>query len=143
MTSRTRLITEAAVLTAIMLLACTTAAGQQSSDSRELDVTMQIIVDPEAKSTDEVVRRIALPALRTPDAAPTNDKQPKTDAEQKKGQDRAREARQSGREMSQEARDNAHEAAEQREQARRAAAEERKRREPPSPRPPPERPPHP
>ena len=44
------------------------AAAQQPQEKRDdLDVTMQIIVDPDAKLPDEVVRRIPLPARKSAD----------------------------------------------------------------------------
>lgn len=94
----------------------------------DLDVTMQIIVDPDAKLPDEVVRRIPLPERKSaaPSATPATESQSKG-ADQDKAN--AREAKELGREVGQSAKERAKEAAEQREQARRAAAEERRRNE--------------
>ena len=110
--------------------------AQQPDPKRDdLDVTMQIIVDPDAKLPDEVVRRIPLPERKPADqSAPRSssgaDDKSKDNAEQNK--ERAREAKELGRELGQSAKEKAQEAAEQREQARRSAAEER-RRNPPEP----------
>ena len=110
--------------------------AQQPDPKRDdLDVTMQIIVDPDAKLPDEVVRRIPLPERKPvdPSAQPTvgaGDKSTRDTAAENK--ERAREAKELGRELGQSAKEKAQEAAEQREQARRSAAEER-RRNPPEP----------
>jgi hypothetical protein len=108
------------------------ALAQQQSDSKpeskqgqdDLDVTMQIIVDPDAKLPDEVVRRIPLPERKSVDSPATNaDKKASKDAAADSKQS-AREAKELAKEASQGAKE---EAAEQREQARRARAEERER----------------
>ena len=115
------------------------AGAQQQSDPKrdELDVTMQVIQDPEAKLPDEVVRRIPLPERKQntqPDPKAGNkSEKPDAAAEDK---ERARDAKDAGREMGQSAKDRAKEAAEQREQARRSEAEDRRR----NPRPPPDPP---
>lgn len=96
------------------------ASGSKNDD---LDVTMQIIVDPDAKLPDEVVRRIPLPERKaTPPANPNAE--PKAKGNEKQDKSAAREAKDLGREASQTDKDRAKE---QREQARRAAAEERRR----------------
>jgi hypothetical protein len=112
----------------------------------DLDVTMQIIVDPDAKLPDEVVRRIPLPERKPADqsASQSNlgagDKSTTDNAAD--GKERASEARELGRELGQSAKEKAQEAKEQREQARRSAAEERRReRDPPGNPNPPGRPP--
>ena len=110
------------------------AASEPKGD--DLDVTMQIIVDPDAKLPDEVVRRIPLPERKPADPSATQsnlgvaDKSTKDTAAESK--ERAREAKELGRELGQSAKEKAQEAKEQREQARRSAAEER-RRNPPDP----------
>lgn len=123
---------------ALCVLAHGALAQQQSASKSQpqtkrddLDVTMQIIVDPDAKLPDEVVRRIPLPEQRP--AAP-GAKQPGRQADQpdkadqdSKGNDKGREAQELGREVGQSAKERAKEAAEEREQARRAEAEERRR----------------
>lgn len=103
----------------------TFAADAPPAQRDDLDVTMQIIVDPDAKAPDEVVRRIALPPRKEPASAT----QSQSDAT--KEQKRADDARQQGREVSEAARDKNNEAADQREQARRSMAEEARRRNPP------------
>lgn len=128
-----------------LLMNCAHAqqAQQPGAKRDDLDVTMQIIVDPDAKLPDEVVRRIPLPE-RKPAAQSTSGngaKSTKDPAADDK--DRAREAKELGRELGQSAKERAQEAKEQREQARRAEAEERKKEHPPKPPHPPGRPPRP
>lgn len=110
--------------------------AQESADAQreELDVTMQIIADPDAKQPDEVVRRIPLP-VRKPDAPSS---QPK--GEQGKPDTAKADP---GREIAENAKDRAKQAVEQREEAQRAVVNERRRNpDPPSPpRPRPPRPP--
>lgn len=101
------------------------AADEPPARRDDLDVTMQVIVDPDAKAPDEVVRRIALPPRKEPASAS------QSQSDTNKGQERAEEARQQGREVSEAAREKNNEAAEQREQARRSMAEEARRRNPP------------
>lgn len=110
-------------------------ASEDARGRDDLDVTMQIIVDPDAKLPDEVVRRIPLPERKSAPAS-----QSSADSSGKQDEAGAREAQQLGREVSQSAKERAKEAREQREQARRAAAEER-RRERGNPEPPPRDPP--
>lgn len=140
--SRRTSIIQARVKHATILALCLLAHGalaQQQSDSKanpapgqdDLDVTMQIIVDPDAKLPDDVVRRIPLPERKSVES-------PKSDAEQKADKAAAAEARESAREAKDLAKQ---EAAEQREQARRARAEERERDHPPKNPHPPGRPP--
>lgn len=99
----------------------------------DLDVTMQIIVDPDAKLPDEVVRRIPLPERKSPasSASPSNQSQSQSkgaDKQDQQNRNNAREAQEVGKEAGQSAKERAKEAKEQREQARRAEAEERRRR---------------
>lgn len=133
---------KSAVFLALYLLAGCALAQQQpqqpASKRDDLDVTMQIIVDPDAKLPDEVVRRIPLPARKP--AEPGAGNQPEKPDAAAEGQERAREAKELGREMAESAKQRAQEAAEQREQARRSAAEER-RRNPDPPADPPRGPP--
>jgi hypothetical protein len=70
-------------------------AAEKSAGRDDLDVTMQIIVDPNAKSPEEVVRRIPLPTRAAPDQA-ARPGETKTEATPK-GQERAEEARALGR----------------------------------------------
>jgi hypothetical protein len=147
-------IMRAAVASAAFLLLCSLATSavaqeQPQGKSDDLDVTMQIIVDPDAKLPDEVVRRIPLPTRRPADSQPSaapggeTGKPETAGAGKDRERDRGNEAREHGRETSEAAKERAREAAEQREAARRAEAEERRReRGPPDDRPnPPNRPP--
>lgn len=122
-------------LLVLLCLAAESALAQDKPAPKpdDLDVTMQIITDPDAKLPDEVVRHIPLPP-RKPPASPASNA---TDAADK-GQERAREAKELGREAAERAKERAREAAEQREQASRSMAEER-RRNPDPPKPPPPR----
>jgi hypothetical protein len=120
-----------------LLMNCAHAqqAPQTGPKRDDLDVTMQIIVDPDAKLPDEVVRHIPLPerksaAQSAQSTAGGGDKSTKDPAAESK--ERAREAKELGRELGQSAKEKAQDAKEQREQARRSAAEER-RRNPPKP----------
>jgi hypothetical protein len=130
---------------ASLLLAVTTARAQEKPPpkSDELDVTMQIIVDPDAKLPDEVVRRIPLPPRKPaqPPADASGVKKNEQPADAARGQERAREARELGDEMSDRAKERAQEANEQREQARRSAVEKRRNPRPPPNPPSPPRPP--
>lgn len=148
--ARTRAgIMRARVKSAIFLALCVSAGGVLAQDRAprspegtrdDLDVTMQIIVDPDAKLPDEVVRRIPLPARKpaAPSGQNAGNKPDKPDAAEAK--ERASEGKALGREMADGAKQRAQEAAEQREQARRSAAEER-RRDPGPPTDPPRGPP--
>jgi len=131
---------------ALSLLNAPRAFAQESTESKgdELDVTMQIIVDPDAKLPDEVVRRIALPARKAaPQPATTVDGEHTTPAAADKGQERADEAQELGRDMSERAKERAQDAADQREQARRSVADERRRNPNPPTEPPRSPPPRP
>src|SRR5688572_9736445 len=106
---------------ALCLFAQGAAAGDKPpAKSGELDVTMQIIVDPDARLPDEVVRKIPLPARTAGEKKPagTGDRSGPADAAAQ-GQERASEARERGREMSESAKERAREAAEKREESRR------------------------
>ena len=129
-----------ALAIALSLIAqCALAQNKPAAHRDDLDVTMQIIVDPDAKLPDEVVRRISLPERKT--AQPAGNREfAKPDAASK-GQERAQEAQELGREASQQAKERTQDAAELREQARRAKAEERREHGPPTD--PPGRPPPP
>jgi hypothetical protein len=146
-------IMRAAVAFAALLLCsfATTAGAQEQPQGKrdDLDVTMQIIVDPDAKLPDEVVRRIPLPTRKSAESPPSvatsgeSGKPESAGGDKDRDKDRGNEAREHGRETSEAAKERAREAAEQREAARRAEAEERRReRGPPDDRPnPPNRPP--
>ena len=60
----------AAAFCALLLLIAPAAGAQDKREPKndELDVTMQIIVDPDAKLPDEVVRRIPLPERKPADS---------------------------------------------------------------------------
>ena len=98
-----------------------TSKPESKPGQDDLDVTMQIIVDPDAKLPDEVVRRIPLPERKPADST-------KPTAEKKAEKAAAAEARETAREAKDVAKQ---EAAEQREQARRSRAEDRRRNDPP------------
>jgi hypothetical protein len=138
---------KSAMLAVLCLLAGSAFAQQPPESKRDdLDVTMQIIVDPDAKLPDEVVRRIPLPARKSAESSePSAGKDPGKPDAAAEGKDRAREAKDLGREMSESAKQKAQEAAEQREQARRSAAEDHRRNPgpPTDPPDPPRRPPRP
>jgi len=94
-----------------------TAAFSQSPPARsrdDLDVTMHVIVDPDAKVPDEIVRRIQLP--KPGQAAPAEGKK-STDEKPAdagaKGQERASEAREQGREFGQQVSEEAKQRAEE------------------------------
>jgi hypothetical protein len=101
---------------------CGFAQQDPAAKRDDLDVTMQIIVDPDAKLPDEVVRRIPLPAPKPQD--PAAGKQTAAGKDQPaaadNGQERAREAQELGRDIAEGAKQKAKEAAEQREEARRS-----------------------
>ena len=134
------------VASAALGLACLApqwaCAEEKSAPKRdELDVTMQIIVDPDTKLPDEVVRRIPLPARKPTDESKSKPAQEHaTPDAAAKGQQRASEAQEQGREMAESAKDRAREAAAQREQAGRVKAEERREQPPHPPTPPPRQP---
>jgi hypothetical protein len=118
----------AALLVVVCLFTASAFAQNKDAQRDDLDVTMQIIVDPHAKLPDEVVRKIPLPARKTaPESPPNASKEPAKPDAAAKGQERASEAKQLGREMSEQAKERAQDAAEQREQARRSKAEDRRR----------------
>jgi hypothetical protein len=149
--SRRAVMMRAAVmLAAVVALGSFTqrVAAQQTQEKRDdLDVTMQIIVDPDAKLPDEVVRRIPLPTRKPAESTPSGTGGGQSGKPENAGggkdKENANEAREQGRETSESAKERQREATEQREAARRAEAEERRReRGPPDDRPnPPNRPP--
>lgn len=118
------------VTTTLLVLLCLASQSVVAEDPPgpkhdDLDVTMQIITDPDAKLPDEVVRHIPLPP-RKPSATPN------TDAADKSKEGASEEAKELGKEAAERAKERAKDAAEQREQATRSAAEEH-RRDPPKP----------
>lgn len=117
------------------------AAEKPAPKNEELDVTMQIISDPNAKRPDEVIRRIPLPTPKADNKAPSNaTADPGTPGQDNKGQGRADAAKELGGEMSERAKERAQNAAEQREEARRAKADEHAHNNPHPPPSPPGRP---
>jgi type IV secretory pathway VirB10-like protein len=143
-------------IVALVLVSCCSAdaiAADKPAKRDDLDVTMQIIVDPNAKLPDEVVRRIPVPTSRTmaPAISARNSSEPAAEPA-KKEKERDKAAREQGREAADSARERAHDAAQQREEARNSDAKERgkdkdrdKDRDRPQPpdRPSPQRPPRP
>jgi hypothetical protein len=108
------------------------ADGKPPAKSGALDVTMQIIVDPDARLPDEVVRKIPLPARQAGGKKPAVAQNPPGPADAAaKGQERASEARERGRELSENAKERAREAAQKREESRRTPPERPER--PPTP----------
>jgi hypothetical protein len=110
---------------------CVLAQEKPQQRRDELDVTMQIIVDPDAKLPDEVVRKIPLPARRTGDPQKTKQPSAPSSDDPAKEQERSREARELGNDMAERANDKQREAAEQREDARRAEEQDERERGPP------------
>jgi len=96
------------------------AQAPPANPSDDLDVTMRVIVDPNAKVPDEIVRRIQLPKPAQP-ATPSN--KPAEPGE--KGKERASGAREQGREVGQQAS----------EEAKRRSEEARRKKPPPPARP--------
>jgi hypothetical protein len=127
----------AATVTLLLTSAYTLAQQTPAAKKDDLDVTMQIMVDPAAMRPDEVIRKIPLPAHKaaTPAAEQTKSEPAKSSASAT-GQDGASDANQHGQDMADHAQERAQEAADQREQARRSAAEDH-RKNPPKPPPPP------
>jgi hypothetical protein len=121
------------IITLVCLGCCSlpAVAQKKSAQKDDLDVTMQIIVDPNAKLPEEVVRRIPLPASRTAASNANASKSSETKAESgkvkdddkkndggTKGAERVQESRELGREAADSARERAREAQQQREEAR-------------------------
>lgn len=87
-----------------------------ASADEDLDVTMRVIVDPDAKVPDEIVRRIALPKPQQPAGGtpPPSDKKPDKPADPgAKGKERAPEPHSQGREFGQETAEQARQRAEE------------------------------
>ena len=118
---------------ALLLGSMATAVFSQSPPPRsrdDLDVTMHVIVDPDAKVPDEIVRRIQLP--KPSQAAPAEDKKSTGEKPEPgaKGQERAAEAREQGREFGQQV---SEEAKQRSEEARRNQGKPPEKPNPPSP----------
>ena len=131
-------------IVALTLASCysLSALGQTPPAAKrdDLDVTMQIIVDPNAKLPDEVVRRIPLPSQRTTatPAPAAKASETKQDAGAK-GSERAQDARELGKDAASNARERSREAQQQREDARNSTAKDNKDKDR-EPGPPPDRP---
>jgi hypothetical protein len=127
------------VVLALAGLLATPAMAQDKAGKRDdLDVTMQIIVDPNAKLPDEVVRQIPLPTSRANSASAA--KPPPTPEAATKGKERAQEARELGNEAADTAKEKGRESAQQREEARNSNAKDRGKDNAPPDRPNPPRP---
>ena len=102
---------------ALVLGFIATAAFSQTppaSSRDDLDVTMHVIVDPDAKLPDEIVHRIQLP--KPGQAAPAEDKKSTGEKPAEpgtKGQERSAEAREQGREFGQQVSEEAKQRAEE------------------------------
>lgn len=107
-----------AVLTFATCYSLSVAAQAPTAGAEDLDVTMQIIVDPDAKLPDEVVRRIPLPEQRGPAKPPERKPEPATKDTKQASREVGKEAAAGARESARQARE---EAKEQREEAREAA----------------------
>jgi hypothetical protein len=134
------------VVVLALAAACSSAmAAEQSTKHDDLDVTMQIIVDPNAKLPDEVVRRIPLPSQRTTATSAPAGKASETKPDvATKGSERAQDARELGKDAAESARERSREAQQQREEARNSTAKDKdkdRERGPPADRPNPDRPP--
>jgi hypothetical protein len=151
-----RTVMIAAVVPSAWLLGAGNAfCAEPAAKPDDLDVTMQIIADPNAKLPDDVVRKIPLPARKTDAPAGQSGKGESDKGESNKGESnkggsdktqsalkevgRDRSTPPPGQDVAERARERARDAAEQREQSRRAA-EEREREHGP-PKEPPGRPP--
>ena len=122
-------------IVALTLASCyslSALAQERAKGTDDLDVTMQIIVDPNAKLPDEVVRRIPLPAPRSSasSASPTQSGSKPVDTKPEPAKapervERGSESREVGKDAAESARERAREAreqvTEQREEARDAA----------------------
>jgi|SRR5688572_1909735 len=121
------------------------AQTQPARSDDDLDVTMRVIVDPDAKVPDEIVRRIALPKPQQPSGTPPpsdkqNEKPDKTDDPNKPGEkDKGRPAEPpaQGREFGQQ---TAEQAKQRADEARRNNDKPPKPPKPPNPPGPPNQP---
>jgi hypothetical protein len=113
------------------LIASAVSAQAPPAGSRDdLDVTMRVIVDPNAKVPDEIVHKIPLPKPGQPAGAPPPKGKP--DDPGAKGKSNSAEARDQGREFGQQTADQA-----------RQRSEEARRNKPDKPDKPPGKPPEP
>jgi len=121
----------------LALMASVVSAQTPPAPARDdLDVTMRVIVDPNAKVPDEIVHRISLPKPAQPASgtSPQSDKSDKPSEPGAKGKDHAPDTQQQGREFGQQ---TAEEARQHGEDARKNKDKEKK----PDPRGPPNPPP--
>lgn len=111
------------IVVALAPCAMAQTAPPAPATSDDLDVTMRVIVDPNAKVPDEIVRRISLPQPRT-DKPPgrEGDAPAESSAPATRGEERASQAREQGREFGQDVA----------EQARQRAEEARRNTRPPA-----------
>jgi len=146
MNTRWQYIAGLGIICGALLASVASAQTPPAGNRDDLDVTMRVIVDPDAKVPDEIVHRIPLPkpALPAGGPAPGSDKSDKTDKGGKpsdpgaKGVGGNSAARDSGREFGQQTA----------EQARQRSEETRRNNKPPDKPPgppgqPPGRPPEP
>jgi hypothetical protein len=125
------------VIIATIALACSLPAPGAETTAPplddDLDVTMQVIADPNAKLPEDVIRRIPLPPRKADAArAAAASERAQSSAPASGDQKRDREAQELAREVSERAQERTQDAAEQREQASRSMADERRRdRDPP------------
>ena len=85
-------------------------AGDRDKNTDDLDVTMRVIVDPDAKVPDEIVRRIPLPKPAQPASGgtSTNSDTKKSEPEKPKGSDA--KGREFGQQVSEDAKQRSEEA---------------------------------
>jgi len=142
MNARWQCMSRVGIMLSLALMASAVSAQTPPTQPRDdLDVTMRVIVDPNAKVPDEIVHRIPLPKPAQPASgtAPQSENPDKSDKSDKsstepgaKGKDHAPDARQQGREFGQQTA----------EEARQHGEDARKNKEPKSnPRGPPNPPP--
>ncbi|HEY6123940.1 MAG TPA: hypothetical protein VIV63_04755 [Steroidobacteraceae bacterium] len=120
------------------------AQSPPASNRDELDVTMHVIVDPDAKLPDEIVRRIPLPKPAQPaqPATGTDTTKPGKPSEPgAPGQQRGTDAREKGREFGQQVSEDAKQRSEEARNNNKKPPPERPGRPPPPS--PPGRPPSP
>lgn len=131
-------VMRAALAGTLLAIYAPLAVGQETVTPKEdLDVTMQIIADPNAKIPDEIVRHIPVPSRKTAERSAASDAPASETAD--KAQERAKKARELAAEMAERSNEQAQQAAERREQSRRSAAEAHRQNPPKTPSP--ERPP--
>lgn len=106
----------AAFAVACGLVANLALAQEPAVEPREdLDVTMRVIVDPNARLPDEIVRRIPLPRAERPPGPPAGagKSEDKDAGDAPPGRDVAAEAREQGREFGKDVAERAREMAEE------------------------------